>query len=78
MPATVVVLLPAADVRGPDARALTAACTAALREGECVVSENAPPTAVAVATVTVRAAGKVHIDVDVRATFLAGRQVYRQ
>jgi hypothetical protein len=68
MPATVVVLLPAADVRGPDARALTAACTAALREGECVVSENAPPTAVAVATVTVRAAGKVHIDVDVRAT----------
>src|SRR5581483_2821909 len=68
MPATVVVLMPATDVRGPDARALAAACTAALREGECVVGESAPPAAIAVATVTVRAAGKIHIDVDVRAT----------
>jgi hypothetical protein len=68
MPGTVVVLMPAADIRGSDARTLTASCTAALREGECVVSENATPAAIAVATVTVRAAGKVHIDVDVRAT----------
>ncbi len=68
MPATVVVLMPAADARGPDARALAAACTAALREGECVVGESAPPAAIAVATVTVRGAGKIRVDVDVRAT----------
>jgi hypothetical protein len=68
MPGTVVVLMPAADARGPDARILAAACTAALREGGCIVGDSAPKYAIAVATVTVRAGGKVHIDVDVRAT----------
>jgi len=67
MPSTVVVMLPAGEVSAPAARALVSACTAALREGECVIGgASTGADVIAVATVTLSADGRISIDVDVR------------
>jgi hypothetical protein len=68
MSATVVVMLPAGEVTAPDARALVTACTAALREGQCVLDASETAAAIAVASITMVGSDRVHLEVDVRAT----------
>src|SRR3954467_8280191 len=66
MSPTVVVMLPA-EVAPAEAQTLVAACTAALRAGECIVASEGDASAIAVATVVLVGKDSVHLAVDVRA-----------
>jgi hypothetical protein len=66
MSPTVVVMLPA-EVAPPEAQTLVAACTAALRTGQCIVGSDGDADTIAVATVVLAGNDSVHLAVDVRA-----------